>query len=152
MPSVTANAAASAATDLRGFASRTDRILCVTRSNRPIVAAAVAVQAIAANRVDRAPRDAQSATFGQRIGDLVMGRLENPSEGSPRDPHALGRLLVVEPFAIGEADGLELVEGELDFLGRGTRDTGGFEEGYRWARAYVTAGLWAWHGCFRLQF
>jgi hypothetical protein len=136
-------AATTAAVDLGRRTSRTDSFITVAGCDRPIVAATAAVEAKTVLRVDRAALNTQTASFGQCCSNLAMSRLQDPPEGGPRDAHAFGSLLVVEPFTIGKADTLEFIEGELDLL---TRDPRGFEEGYRGARAHAAANLRTRHG------
>jgi hypothetical protein len=109
------------------------------------VGAALAAQAIAANRVDRTALDAQGAASGQGFSHLAVCCLQDAPEGGPGYAHALRRLLLVEPLAVGQADGLELVEGELNLLELEARNAGGLEERDRGARANAAAGVRARH-------
>lgn len=67
---------------------------------------------------DHRPRsDHQHPGFEEAGSDGVPGSRENPSVGLARDPHALGRRVLVEPLEVGETDGLEFVEANRDRVG-----------------------------------
>jgi hypothetical protein len=46
------------------------------------------------------------------IGDFSVCRLDNPAERLSRDVHPGRRLFLVQPFEVGKADRLILIEGQ----------------------------------------
>jgi hypothetical protein len=95
--------------------------------------------------MDRTAFDAQSAAAGQGFSHPAVCRLQDAPEGGPGYAHALGRLLLVEPLAVSQADGLELVEGELDLFELEAWNAGGLEERDRGARANAATSVRARH-------
>jgi hypothetical protein len=69
---------------------------------------------------NRTVADDQELALDQRGGDSLPCAGEDPSEGGTGDPHPRGGGFLIEPFEIGEAQGLELVEADgfdLEFAG-----------------------------------
>ena len=58
------------------------------------------------------PFDRQSLAVGQRVGDLVVRRVEDPPERLPRHTHPRCRLGLVETFVVGKPYRFELVDCE----------------------------------------
>ena len=71
--------------------------------------------------------DPQSLSLDEGFRDLSSPFIEDPAEGLTGDGHLFCGLLLVKAFEIGEADRLELVYGEDDFIHRGEGDPPGFK-------------------------
>jgi len=54
--------------------------------------------------------DGQGFAVDEGIGDLLVGFGNDATERLARDVHALSCLLLVEPFQIGQADGLQFID------------------------------------------
>ena len=72
-------------------------------------------------------------------GHFAAGFAEDPVEGLAGDPHAFGRVGMVETFAAREAHGFQLIGGEDHFLQVAERDAGRLEIG---GRRRVPDGAW----------
>ena len=75
-----------------------------------------------------AAADEDGLAIDQRLGDLGTAALEHAAHGLARDAHGLGSLLVAEGLEVDEANGLELVDGQLELLELTGRYAGRLEE------------------------
>jgi hypothetical protein len=62
------------------------------------------------------PLDLQDLSMDEDIGDFPARRFDDSAEGLPRYVHPGGRLLLVQPFQISQADRLIFVEGQENFI------------------------------------
>jgi hypothetical protein len=83
----------------------------------------------------------------QSVRHLTSSRFDDPPEGGSGNAHACGRTIMVEALEIREADGLQLVEPELNLLKPASGNTGGLEHGGRGPS--VDAATFLWPGHFR---
>jgi hypothetical protein len=83
--------------------------------------------------------------FDQGFGNFPVRRFNNPPEGLAGNTHTLGRLLLVKPFPIGEANSFKLVQGHGDDLQRIERNTLRLEEGAGGLGPYPSATEWSRH-------
>ena len=69
--------------------------------------------------------------------DLPAGRLDDPAEGWPGDPHPFGGLLLVQPLVIGQPEGLEFVHGQDDLDQLSSGHSGRLEHGVPLGRSAI---------------
>lgn len=82
----------------------------------PRTSASSAADPFAPGGCHRAAFDLQRFAVEQRIGHDPVCMLENSAERGSRDVHLGGRLLLLIAFEVGEADGLELIQGQDNAL------------------------------------
>jgi hypothetical protein len=68
-------------------------------------------------------------TIDQCIGDLAVGRFDDPAEGRARDIHAYSGIRLVEAFAIGQPHSFDFIERERHLFKVGSGHAARFEEG-----------------------
>jgi hypothetical protein len=76
----------------------------------------------AISATDRPASDFECFPLDQRLGDGPAGGGQHAREGRARHAHACCRLFLVQPLQIGQPQGLETVESQLDLLELGHRD------------------------------
>jgi alkanesulfonate monooxygenase SsuD/methylene tetrahydromethanopterin reductase-like flavin-dependent oxidoreductase (luciferase family) len=76
-----------------------------------------------------------------------MSRLEDAAERRPGDLHPHGGVLLFHAFAVGKADGLELVERHDDRIAFALWGLHRREQPCAWASRYATAADRSGHEC-----
>ena len=79
------------------------------------------------------------------IGDLSACRLDNPAERLSRDVHPGRRLFLVQPFEVGKAYRLILIEGQKHFPAVQRWSSLGMETGFPGHVTDPSAALRSWH-------
>ena len=91
--------------------------------------------------------DSEGFSFHQKLRHFAMCRLEDPAQRLARHVHRLSNLFLVEPFEVGEAESLKLVEPEAQHFPRRSRraSPAGPEASLFRREPYPSASLWSWH-------
>lgn len=94
---------------------------------------------------DVAAFDAEGFSVDEGVGDFFMRGVDDAAEGLARDVHAVGGVLLVQAFVVGQTHGFEFVVGEDDFFERGQGDALRLKEAAARHPADLTIVLWSWH-------
>ena len=94
---------------------------------------------------DIAAFDAEGFSVDEGVGDFFMRGVDDAAEGLARDVHAVGGVLLVQAFVVGQTHGFEFVVGEDDFFERGQGDALRLKEAAARHPADLTIVLWSWH-------
>ena len=73
--------------------------------------------------------DSEGHALDQCRGHLFPGRLDNPAEGLPGHAHPFGGFFLIEPFIVGQPQGLVFVHREFHFLQSAPRNARRLEKG-----------------------
>ena len=115
--------------EVPGRARRAARGPAGAERQGPLVTAGPATEGPLAWKSHGSTTDPQGVPVNERSGHLPARRLDDPGEGGPGNLHARRGLFLVEALEVGEPQGLELVERQLDLFELRHRHTGRLEVG-----------------------
>lgn len=71
--------------------------------------------------------DPKGLSLHECLGNFFAGGLDNAGKGLAGHIHALGGLLLVQAFQVGQAHGFQFIQPQKDFMEVGRGATGGYE-------------------------
>jgi len=103
----------------------------------------------AGNDFNWAPFDEQRLSVDQSVGNLLVCRFEDSAKRLTGNAHFLRRLGLIKPLEVGQADGLELIDGQYDLLQNRKGDPSGLVIVRLWQLRHASAMSWSRHiSCF----